>query len=339
MDKFFKNFSKNKNKNLIIASCFLIVWFVVMNVYMVQHNTKEPEEITYNEFIQMVEDGEIKSASINIKEGEKFKIEDQEGNMYITDNPKSTDFKAYLLQHDIEVEELDSDGNALVDVLLSVGQMAIYFALIMFMMKKMMPGNNSEEIVENIPKVTFDDIAGQSDNGGISKSAVGKVRLIPPTTNVNIKPIDYKDYMSDEDLYRLGLITEIKKEDKEIVENVVDTSKNVNINKEEFTNSTIEVLHNEVVIERPNEIVETDPVAILVNAAAKNRTVVPMELEIDLPSVDLFNIAHANFENGADKFIDVILSHIDYAILKDALRTALLSAYSYNLEQEDSKQE
>ena len=191
--------------------------------------------------------------------------------------------------------------------------------------------------IKEIPP--FDDIAGQSDNGGISKSAVGKVRLIPPTTNVNIKPIDYKDYMSDEDLYRLGLITEIKKEDKEIVENVVDTSKNVNINKEEFTNSTIEVLHNEVVIERPNEIVETDPVAILVNAAAKNRTVVPMELEIDLPSVDLFNIAHANFENGADKFIDVILSHIDYAILKDALRTALLSAYSYNLEQEDSKQE
>ena len=163
MDKFFKNFSKNKNKNLIIASCFLIVWFVVMNIYMVQHNTKEPEEITYNEFIQMVEDGEVKSASINIKEGEKFKIEDQEGNMYITDNPKSTDFKAYLLQHDIEVEELDSDGNALVDVLLSVGQMAIYFALIMFMMKKMMPGNNSEEIVENIPKVTFDDIAGQKE--------------------------------------------------------------------------------------------------------------------------------------------------------------------------------
>ena len=192
--------------------------------------------------------------------------------------------------------------------------------------------------IKEIPP--FDDIAGSSDNGGISNSAVGKVRLIPPTSSscTNVKPIDYKDYMSEEDLYKLGLITEIKKENKEVVENNVEVPKNNSINKEEFTNSTKEVLPIEK-IEDNEKIVETDPVAILVNAAAKNRTVIPMELEIDLPSVDLFNIAYANFENGGDKFIDVILSHIDYAILKDALRTALLSAYSYNLEQEDSKQE
>ena len=192
--------------------------------------------------------------------------------------------------------------------------------------------------IKEIPP--FDDIAGSSDNGGISNSAVGKVRLIPPTSSscTNVKPIDYKDYMSEEDLYKLGLITEIKKENKEVVENIVEMPKNNSINKEEFTISTEEVLPIEK-IEDNKKIVETDPVAILVNAAAKNRTVIPMELEIDLPSADLFNIAYANFENGGDKFIDVILSHIDYAILKDALRTALLSAYSYNLEQEDSEQE
>ena len=195
--------------------------------------------------------------------------------------------------------------------------------------------------IKEIPP--FDDIAGSSDNGGISNSAVGKVRLIPPTSSscTNVKPIDYKDYMSDEDLYKLGLITEIKKENKEVIKPVVETQECDSINKEENVQPFSVITEKEIIseLDQSKTIVETDPVAILVNAAAKNRTVVPMELEIDLPSVDLFNIAYANFENGGDKFIDVILSHIDYAILKDALRTALLSAYSYNLEQEDSEQE
>lgn len=151
---------------------------------------------------------------------------------------------------------------------------------------------------------------------GNVKSKVGSIRLIPPKTKVDKVPnIDYKDYMNDEDLIKLGLIEEKTIIKEEITEDEVEVS----TIKEEEEKTNIN-----------NVIVVTDPIAILVNASAKNKINVPMELSIDLPSVDLFKIASTNFENGAEKFIDVILSHINYDMIKDSLKNALLLSYTDN---------
>lgn len=163
LDKFFDKFRKSKNKTLIISSIFMIVLFLLANLYLNNATKVEPEEIFYNEFLTMVENDEVKNVTINIKDGEQFLFEDQEGKEYKTDNPKTDTFKEFLLQNDIKVKELKSDEDSLSSILLSVVQMAIYFCLIMFLFKKMMPGNNNDEIVEKVPNVTFDDIAGQEE--------------------------------------------------------------------------------------------------------------------------------------------------------------------------------
>ena len=163
MDKFFDKFKKDKNKSLIIASILMIVMFLVINSYLAQSAIPEPEEITYNKFLEMVEADEIKEATINLETGKTFIFEDHEGNTYITDNPKTDAFKEFLLSNDIAVNELDDEENALTSAILSVGQMALYFCLLMFLFRKMMPGQTSEEIVEKIPEITFDDIAGQEE--------------------------------------------------------------------------------------------------------------------------------------------------------------------------------
>lgn len=163
-------------------------------------------------------------------------------------------------------------------------------------------------VIKEIPPL--EDIASAGDSDTVNTS-VGRVRLIAPKTNVNfISPIDYKDYIKVE-------------EKKEVVEV-----------KEEFTKKQEEVFIEENTKKENinNCVVDTDPVSILVNASAKNKTIIPMELNVELPTVDLFNIAAKNFENGAEKFIDVVLSHINYDMLKDALKTALLEAYSGNAE-------
>ena len=72
---------------------------------------------------------------------------------------------------------------------------------------------------------------------------------------------------------------------------------------------------------------DNDPVAILVNKSAKFESVISMDLKLDLPAKSLFNIASENFENGEETFINVILSHIDYETIKNALKAALLDAY------------
>lgn len=163
MDKFFDKFRKDKNKSLIIASIIMIVLFFAINSMLANSSVKEPEEITYNNFLQMVENGEIKEANINLKKGETFVFEDNEGNLYITDNPKTDNFKEFLLSNDVAVKEITDDDNALVNALVSVGQMALYLFLLMFLFRKMMPGQTSDEIVEKVPEITFDDIAGQEE--------------------------------------------------------------------------------------------------------------------------------------------------------------------------------
>jgi len=163
VDNFFDKFKKDKNKSLIISSILMIVMFLLINSYLAQSSVPEPEEVTYNEFLAMVENSEVKEVTINLKKGNTFVFEDNEENFYITDNPKTDSFKEFLLSNDVAVEELDDEENALTSAILSIAQMAIYFALIMFLFKKMMPGQTSEEIVEKVPEITFDDIAGQEE--------------------------------------------------------------------------------------------------------------------------------------------------------------------------------
>lgn len=163
MDKFLDNFRKNKNRSLIISSVLLIVLFFMTNSYLSYMSVPEPTEVTYNEFLEMMENGEVKSADIDLKEGNTFVFKNQEDEIFITDNPKTDNFKELLLSKDVDVEELETAENTFGSLILSVVQMGMYFCLIMFLFKKMMPGQTSDEIVEKVPEITFDDIAGQEE--------------------------------------------------------------------------------------------------------------------------------------------------------------------------------
>ena len=174
----------------------------------------------------------------------------------------------------------------------------------------------------------LDDILNSS-NDVIENSAIGKYRLVPPKSNKTILPIDYKDYMSNEDLIKMGLIEAPKEVVKNIEEEII-----VKPTKEEIETDIIKYekddINNQedIVVETTKKTEETNPIAILVNASAKNPITIPMELTIDLPSKDLFNIVKNNFEDGSEKFIDVILSHIDYDMLVSSLKEALTNAYN-----------
>jgi cell division protease FtsH len=111
----------------------------------------------------MVEESKVASAQIDLKGGKKFTFEDADGQKYITDNPKKTDFKEFLLVNDIDVEEVKMDDNAFISIFAPFIQMGLYIGLVMWMMRRMMPGQKQEEIVERVPDITFDDIAGQKE--------------------------------------------------------------------------------------------------------------------------------------------------------------------------------
>lgn len=182
---------------------------------------------------------------------------------------------------------------------------------------------------------------------GDFKSDEGKITFIPPKNQPKmIKKIDYKDWMSDNDLKLLGIIEDncvsdiiheyhdncqidlsgqINLSDNNSVSVInIETDKSC-ITEVKYPNTTL--LINDINNQSDKLFDDNDPVAILVNKAAKFESIISMDLKLELPAKSLFNIASDNFENGEETFINVILSHIDYETIKNTLKTALLDAY------------
>lgn len=185
--------------------------------------------------------------------------------------------------------------------------------------KDIQSNDGNSTLNKEIPPL--EDISN-SDNGLISQSSVGKFRLIAPKEK-SVPCINYFDYMSDEDLIKIGL--------KEApIENIIETPvvETPSISATNIEDNTPLIVNECKEKTNINTYIEHDPISILVNASSKKEINIPMELCIELPSKELFNIAKNNFENGAEKFIEVILADIEYETFKNSLREALISAYN-----------
>lgn len=181
-----------------------------------------------------------------------------------------------------------------------------------------------------------------SQKGDNINSLVGSYNIIPPKTRVkNLEKLDYKDYMSEEDLISLGIIekpmvSDIEKQINEIVTNdaVINDSSTITtiVSKEYSEDSIIEntnINNTNYKEEIPNKkICDDDPVGILVNSSVKYPSAVSIDLNIDLPAVSLYSTVVENFENGGERFIDRIISQIDYSKITESLRIGLLNAYN-----------
>lgn len=120
---------------------------------------KNQNDTTYNEFLEMVDKKEVKEVAADFKYGKKLYFLDKDENAHVTDNPKTDNFKEFLLKNDIEVEETEtkSTASSFVMLLLELGITCLFF---LFMIRLMIPGRQNEMIAGNIPDTTFDDIAG-----------------------------------------------------------------------------------------------------------------------------------------------------------------------------------
>lgn len=76
-----------------------------------------------------------------------------------------------------------------------------------------------------------------------------------------------------------------------------------------------------------NNKIDVDPIKMLIEKSIKTQSLISMDLTVNLPGRSLFNVINENFDDGADKFIELILEEIDYKIIKDSLKHALLNAY------------
>ncbi len=123
---------------------------------LTQGTGNDTEEISYQEFWQLAEQGEI--ASVLIGNGENWQVEMKNGISAITPNPRADDGKERLLSMNIRVRETESTAPGLLYAFLMLGGMMAFMRIrsrgAMGLQKYAAVQAN-----ENIPQITFSDVA------------------------------------------------------------------------------------------------------------------------------------------------------------------------------------
>ena len=69
------------------------------------------------------------------------------------------------------------------------------------------------------------------------------------------------------------------------------------------------------------------PIKILVDKCKRKPIDIEMNITLNVPSTNVFNIANDEFENGSKLFVEYIVSQLDVAVIKESLKAALLETY------------
>ena len=172
---------------------------------------------------------------------------------------------------------------------------------------------------EHIEVPPLEDVLGQSKDGNV-ESAVGTMRLIAPKTN----PIKGMPLPSVQEYLR-----ELKTE-KYTIPNASGVDTEVILNKTEESKSESPEI-SETPKTNKEDVIEgipaDDPVYILVKTCKKHDTEITMTVNIDLPSKSIYEFAKSEFENGDEKFINILAELIKIDNITDAIKNALNDAY------------
>ena len=158
---------------LLIAALLtfgLVSW---MNSYL---NSKKRQELSYNEFVKMVDGGEVESIKIGgteitvvpKKDNAKYS---QDLDYYVVKVPGDYKFVDRFLENNVETHQENKDANPLLLVLLNYAVPFLFLLFLMnFTMKRMGGGgimgvgkSNAKMYVQKETGVTFKDVAGEDE--------------------------------------------------------------------------------------------------------------------------------------------------------------------------------
>ncbi len=168
---------KNNNKK------FLIIYAVIAFLFLYSFSTAKEmlttKEISYNEFVQMVENKEVKEVTVD---GTALVITPQDssemkGKVLYTGNADNPDLIKLLLDNDVKYyPQITKQQSVFMDfIILNVLPLVLMFFLVRFVFGKMakkmgggpmgmgMGKSNAKVYVEKDIKVSFEDVAGQDE--------------------------------------------------------------------------------------------------------------------------------------------------------------------------------
>ncbi len=170
-----------KGQQLLLVLAAGLVTMICMSFFMKSLTGNGTQEITYNEFLQMVEDGRVESVEIDDEQISIFPKEEKNDNpfmqpteiMYYTGVVEDDTLTKRLLDAGVEVNGYipDNSGFLLSILLTYVLPFVAIIILFNFLMRKMSGGggpmgvgkSNAKVYVQKETGVTFKDVAGEDE--------------------------------------------------------------------------------------------------------------------------------------------------------------------------------
>lgn len=174
------NNNSNNNRKKPSATIILLILSIVLTLVFWQAYSRfkdaGQEKVSYNEFLDMLEEGQVKDVKIYNDEITFKPVEQSENAVY--------DVSYYVVRTDdynivdrldkagVEFEEIDEGGNVIVSTILSYGVMILAFYLLMMLIMRSATKNggimgmgksNAKMYVQKETGVTFKDVAGQEE--------------------------------------------------------------------------------------------------------------------------------------------------------------------------------
>ena len=175
-----KGGEKKKNNNNKFLLIYVVVAFLFLYSFSTAKEMLTTKEISYNEFVQMVKDKEVKEVTVD---GTALVItpqdsSDMKGKVLYTGNADNPDLIQLLIDNDVQYyPQITKQQSVWMDfIILNVLPLVIMFFVVRFIFNKMskkmgggpmgmggMGKSNTKVYVEKDIKVSFEDVAGQDE--------------------------------------------------------------------------------------------------------------------------------------------------------------------------------
>ena len=175
-----QNNDGNNNKKKPSATIILLILSIILTLVFWQTYSRfkaaGQEEISYNEFITMLEEGKVSDVKIYKEKIEFLPVEQDENAVYdvsyVVIRTDDYNLVERLIEAGVKFTEIDEGGNVILSTILSyVIMIFAFYLLMMLIMRSATKGggvmgvgkSNAKMYVEKETGVTFKDVAGQEE--------------------------------------------------------------------------------------------------------------------------------------------------------------------------------
>jgi len=150
---------------------FWVVLFVLVlalfNLFSGTGNTMQSRELSYSEFVDKVEGGQVTSVTLD---GEQVRFRSSDGNDYVAIKPEDAEITELLIENDIPVKAEQQQQSGFQAFLMTLLPFLLLIGVWVYFMNRMQGGgkggamgfgkSKAKMLTEKHGRVTFDDVAG-----------------------------------------------------------------------------------------------------------------------------------------------------------------------------------